>query len=54
MTEKKKPVELDFHPLRTGKSFVQRMEQLIPKAESVLQELRKLRKQLENGWTDDW
>jgi len=54
MPDEKETGELDYNPLRSGKSFIQRMEELIPKAQDVLKELKHLRKTLENGWTDDW
>ena len=45
--------EVQFNPLRAGKSFLQKLDELVPKANDVLKELCSLRESLGNGaW--DW
>lgn len=42
-----------FNPLRVGKSFLQKLDELVPMANDVLEEIRALRESLGNGaW--DW
>jgi len=49
MSESINAPELIFHPLRDGKTLVKKMDDLLPKMESLLEVIQELKDSLSNG-----